>query len=65
MNGFGKMNLAQNGSVDKINYEGYYRDNIKDGNGTMNWKSGQSYTGGWKNDIYHGIGKLLYPSGDV
>ncbi len=37
--------------------------NCFDGNGTWRYPNGASYTGPWKNGLYHGRGTLLHPDG--
>jgi len=45
---------------DGSRYEGAMEQGQLSGQGTMIWRSGDSYTGQWKNSQYHGFGKLIY-----
>lgn len=46
-------------------YEGTYKDNMKDGEGRMEFPDGGVYEGSWKFDKRHGDGAYWYPNGDI
>ncbi len=41
------------------------KNNIKEGNGTLIYKSGGYQIGNWRNDEMNGDGSLYYPNGQV
>lgn len=41
-------------------YEGYMRNEEKNGHGALYFKDGGHYEGEWKDDKMHGFGKLYY-----
>lgn len=45
-------------------FEGRMERGSLNGQGTMVWASGESYTGQWKNDKYHGWGRLTGANGN-
>ena len=45
-------------------YEGELFQGQRQGRGTQIYYNKSSYTGEWKNDEYHGSGKLIYPKKD-
>merc|ERR1711935_750152 len=45
--------------------EGTYKDNMKDGEGRMEFPDGGVYEGSWKFDKRHGDGAYWYPNGDI
>lgn len=50
-------------SVNTENYQGGFRNNVFDGEGTYRWADGITYTGGWAGEKKHGRGYFLYPGG--
>ena len=44
-------------------YDGEWKEDKKDGQGTYTWKNGDKYEGEWKDDKKHGEGVLLYING--
>lgn len=45
-------------------YTGQWKQNMRHGYGTQEWKDGATYTGYWKNDKAHGHGVFHHVSGD-
>lgn len=45
------------------NFQGTFRNDNFDGEGTYRWPDGVSYTGGWAANKKHGRGYFLYPTG--
>jgi len=57
--GIGKMTYS-NGDI----YEGEWKDDQKHGRGTQTyWDDSGSYTGGWRNNVCHGVGIFRWPDG--
>jgi len=57
--GIGKMTYS-NGDI----YEGEWKDDQKHGRGTQTyWDDSGSYTGGWRNNVIHGVGIFRWPDG--
>lgn len=46
-------------------YEGEYKDDKKDGQGTFIWADNRKYIGGWKEGRQHGQGKYITATGKV
>ena len=46
-------------------YEGEWVADMKCKKGTMEFISGNVYTGMWKNGMFHGLGKMIYVSGSI
>merc|ERR1712028_71166 len=46
-------------------YEGSYKDNMKDGEGRMEFPDGGVYEGSWNFDKRYGDGAYWYPNGDI
>lgn len=44
-------------------YEGEYKNGLRDGTGTYFFKNGHRYIGNWKTGLKHGKGKFHYPDG--
>lgn len=44
-------------------YEGDYREGLRDGHGIYHFKNGARYDGEWKKGLKHGRGKFTYPDG--
>ena len=55
------MIVYNNGSI----FEGYYRDDYKDGRGRYIWPDGRYYVGEWKKGMKNGKGELHFYNGDV
>ncbi|MGA0805647.1 MAG: hypothetical protein ACO3PV_03915 [Pseudohongiellaceae bacterium] len=45
------------------NFQGTFRNDNFDGEGTYRWPDGVTYTGGWAANKKHGRGYFLYPTG--
>lgn len=45
-------------------YEGHVKDGQKHGQGTLTFKSGDTYIGQWRNDKKHGQGTYIFAAGD-
>ena len=45
-------------------YEGEFKDNKRNGQGTYFWNNGNHYQGKWENDLRHGKGIFIWKSGD-
>merc|ERR1712070_487490 len=61
-----KMATDDDGNkVFQSKYEGEYKDNMKDGEGRMEYPDGGIYEGSWKFDKRHGDGAYWYPNGDI
>jgi hypothetical protein len=45
------------------NFQGSFRNDNFDGEGTYRWPDGVTYTGGWAANKKHGRGYFLYPTG--
>merc|ERR1711912_216166 len=59
---------AQDDEGNKVfqsSYEGEYKENMKDGEGRMEYPDGGIYEGSWKFDKRHGDGAYWYPNGDI
>merc|ERR1712022_57762 len=64
----GEEKIATDDEGNKVfqsEYEGSYADNMKDGEGKMNYPDGGIYHGSWKFDKRHGDGVYWYPNGDI
>mgnify|MGYP001172452313 CR=1 FL=1 len=46
-------------------YEGYFKNDVKEGEGKLTYVSGDVYQGSWKTDRASGFGVLKYRSGDT
>ena len=46
-------------------YEGEWVAGYQSGQGSMQFRSGDTYTGGFSENVPHGPGQFLYPSGDT
>ena len=46
-------------------YEGYKKDNVRNGRGRFYYQDGGYYDGEWKNNQMHGWGKLYYEGGNL
>ena len=51
-------------SNNKVKYDGFWKQNKKNSNGTMYYKDGTIYKGHWKNDMREGEGVLYYSTGE-
>ena len=47
-----------------IKYEGFWKHDKKNSNGTMYYKDGTTYIGHWKNDMRDGEGVIYYSTGE-
>lgn len=57
--GLGKQ--LENGQM----YDGDFKQGIKEGQGTQEYRDGSIYVGAWKNNQKHGYGKMKYGNGDL
>ena len=48
--------------LDAGRYEGYIKNNLRNGKGKFFYHEGSIYDGDWKDNMMHGLGKLHYPS---
>merc|ERR1712137_1437368 len=46
-------------------YDGEFREDFKEGFGTMQYSNGDVYVGNWKKNLYHGNGTLTCASGGM
>ena len=46
-------------------YEGEWVAGYQSGQGSMRFRSGDTYTGGFMENVPHGSGQFLYPTGDT
>lgn len=44
---------------DQYVYQGNFKNNLKSGEAIINFSGGNKYQGEWKNDKFHGKGKLI------
>ena len=51
--------------MDRAMYEGEWVAGYQSGRGSMRFRSGDTYTGGFMENVPHGPGQFLYPSGDM
>jgi hypothetical protein len=61
--GYGEQNWKDNPKY--ISYRGYWAQNLPNGTGTMAFRSGQVYTGGFKDARLQGEAWMTYANGDV
>ena len=47
------------------NYDGEWKNGLRDGLGKQTWPDGSIYEGEWINDKSHGKGKLIHADGDI
>ena len=53
-------------SINSNWYKGVWKDGLRDGSGTCDyWVAGMQYIGEWKEDLFHGSGKLTLDGGKV
>jgi hypothetical protein len=57
----GKCKIIQ----DNNEYNGYFKNGLKNGLGEMRFKNGDIYNGEWKNGIIEGIGEMRFENGDI
>ena len=46
-------------------YEGFWKDNKREGKGIMKYKNGDKYEGDWKDNKREGKGTLYYNNGNI
>ena len=63
--GSGQMVYLQNDPLDREVYEGDWKSGHQSGHGSMKFRSGESYIGQFEDNVPHGAGQFLYPTGDV
>ena len=61
MHGVGVLYFQQH----ETRYEGQFQNDVKEGEGTLTYVSGDVYQGSWKTDRASGYGVLKYRSGDT
>ena len=62
-NGQGRINYSENS--DRVSYDGYWRNDKRDGQGTMIWRNNETYIGQWENDNMNGAGTFHYMNGNI
>ena len=50
---------------DRCVYDGEWVAGYQSGQGSMRFRSGDTYTGGFMENVPHGSGQFLYPTGDT
>ena len=55
------MIIFNNGAI----FEGYFKDNKKNGPGRYIWSTGSYYIGDWRDGKREGYGELIKPNGDI
>ena len=50
---------------ENLKYEGFFRQNKKEGYGVFTWSSGGIYKGNFQDDLRNGYGEMFWPNGDV
>ena len=63
--GKGFQTFAKDDVYDRASYEGEWNADKSSGNGTLIWKNGAKYVGGFLNDLRHGHGIETYPEDDT
>ena len=58
-NGYGVAILATGSR-----YQGYWADNLKEGEGSFYWADGEYYVGQYQNDLRNGVGTYYWPNGE-
>ena len=58
-------NRQQTISYPNGTYVGHVKNNLKNGQGTMTYSSGDVYEGEWRDDLYNGFGKMIYSNGSI
>lgn len=61
--GYGEQTWKDNPKY--ISYEGYWAQNLPNGTGRLDFRSGQVYNGGFKDGRFHGPGWIVYANGDM
>ena len=51
--------------VDKSSYDGFYKNDKRNGQGTLTFLNGSIYEGSWKDDLANGVGVIRFNNGDV
>ncbi len=64
MDGKGKQYYTK-GEVAGTIYKGQFKNNLKNGKGTMKYYDGSFYSGEWKDDEYHAKGTLKEIDGQI
>ena len=48
-----------NGNQEGDEYQGEFKDDLRDGKGIHKWSDGKIYNGEWNNGLKHGQGKMV------
>lgn len=62
--GKGTIYFASDDSNKRKNYEGFWENGKRNGQGTMIWKDGKKYVGEWFDNLRQGHGTQYYTDGD-
>ena len=62
--GLGQMVYKQDDPLDREIYDGNWLEGYHGGLGSMKFKSGEIYSGEFHDNLPHGKGEFLYPTGD-
>ena len=62
--GEGQMIFKPDDPMDRVSYQGQWVEGQQCGEGTMRFKSGDSYSGQFKGNVPHGKGEFIYDCGD-
>jgi len=62
--GKGLCYYKENDELNRVKYDGNWKNNIRDGKGVINWKNGNRYEGDFKYDRMEGKGIFYYINGD-
>jgi hypothetical protein len=65
LNGFGIYTFSKNNVYGNNKYSGYFKDNKRNGNGTMISNDGHKYAGMFQNNLRDGYGILYFPTQDL
>ena len=65
LNGFGIYTFSKNNVYGNNKYSGYFKDNKRNGNGTMISNNGHKYAGIFQNNLWDGYGILYFPTQDL
>ncbi|MBE6901472.1 MAG: hypothetical protein E7478_03275 [Ruminococcaceae bacterium] len=64
LKGLFKKGGTKKDAISADRYEGELVNGIREGRGTMYFKSGNIYKGEWHNGLMHGFGEFIYKSGE-
>jgi hypothetical protein len=60
--GKGQLSYSAKDKARRAIYRGYFVDGRKQGQGTMTWTDGRTYSGYWWADLMHGKGTMIWPT---